>query len=77
MIYTIANTVNIGKPIKAIYDRCGQQIEGPTVRCDTETGEVVRLCVDSNGYVLDDNGKEILEERMIFQGPLRVEFAEA
>jgi hypothetical protein len=77
VIYTVANTVNIGKPIKAIYDRYGQRIDGPTVRCDTETGEIVQLCVGPDGYVLDSSGKEILEKRIILQGPLRVEFAEA
>jgi len=78
VIYTLANTVNIGKPVKAIYDGYGQRITGLTLRCDTETGEVVQCRTDEYPrLVLHHNGREIVEKRMIFQKPLRVEFAEA
>ena len=77
MIYTIANTVNIGKPVKAIYDAYGQRIHGMTLRCNTETGEVVQCRTDEYPrLVLHHNGREIVEKRMIFQKPLRVEFVE-
>ena len=78
MIYTLANTVNIGKPVNAIYDAYGQRIHGMTLRCNTETGEVVQCRTDEYPrLVLHHNDREIVEKRMIFQKPLRVEFVEA
>lgn len=78
MIYTVQNTVNIGRVVKAIYDRNGQLIPGRSLKCNTETGEVFQHRTDDCGrYVLRNNRTELVVVRMIFQKPLRVEFVES
>lgn len=77
MIYSVENTIDIGKPVEAIYDADGNEIKGRNIRCDTETGEVIQHATDFNGNILFDGTEtEILLNTLYFKPPLKVVFKE-
>ena len=69
MIYTMDNTVRIGKPIR-VFDANDSEIMYP-VWCDTKTGEVQELRTDENGgYVIEDNA--VVVDTKTYPSPLYV-----
>jgi hypothetical protein len=75
MIYTVYNTSKAGKPVDYILDGYGDRIEGRSVECNTETGEVTQYRTNENGVpILHSSGNFCVKRRMIFQKPLQVVF---
>jgi hypothetical protein len=76
MIYTVENTLRVGNVVDYIVDANGERIHGPTIECNTETGEVIQYVTYQNGVpILDVDRKHCVRRRMIFQKPLQVVFA--
>jgi hypothetical protein len=77
MIYTVDNTSKAGRPVDYILDGHGKKIEGPSVECNTETGEVTQYRTNEKGVpILHSSGNYCVRRRMIFQKPLQVIFAD-
>jgi hypothetical protein len=77
MIYTVDNTSRAGRPVACILDGHGNEIEGKTIECNTETGEVTQYRTNEKGVpILHSSGNFCVRRRMIFQKPLRVIFSE-
>ena len=77
MIYTVENTLLVGNVVDYILDANGERLHGPTVECNTETGEVIQYVTYQNGVpILDASRKNCVRRRMIFQKPLQVVFAQ-
>jgi hypothetical protein len=75
MIYTVQNTSKIGKPVDYILDADGNQIDGQSVACDTETGEVTQHVLDQAGVpVVDPTGTAVMTVTRHFKPPLKVVF---
>jgi len=75
MIYTAHNTSKVGRPVDYILDGHGNKIEGLSVECNTETGEVTQYRTNKKGVpILHSSGNYFLKRRMIFQKPLQVVF---
>jgi uncharacterized protein YrrD len=68
MIYTVENTLRVGNVVDYILDANGERIHGPTVECNTETGEVIQLHVQ---YGIPSN----MTRKLMFAAPLQVVFA--
>jgi hypothetical protein len=75
MIYTVKNTIKAGRRVDYIADAHGNRIYGPTIECNTETGEVTQYRTNQKGVpILRSSGNYCVKRRMIFQKPLQVVF---
>jgi len=69
MIYTVENTLQAGSVVDYILDANGERIHGPTIECNTETGEVIQLHLQ---YGIPSN----MTRKLMFSAPLQVVFAQ-
>lgn len=69
IVYTLENTVNIGKPIK-VFDANGIELEGLTF-CNVKTGEVLQSVIEDGSY--KHWYGEIIREKKFYPAPLKIE----
>jgi hypothetical protein len=70
MLYTLGNTLRVGKRAKHIFDANGLEWT-KVLECDTETGRILRFVTGPNGSILAD-GYEPRREEITTAAPLRV-----
>lgn len=72
MIYTMANTFNIGKPLKRVVDANGLEYNY-TLYIDTDTGRIEKQVRDKDGHVVIEDGA-VKTEVVMAAPPVVVEF---
>lgn len=78
MIYTLDNTINIGKPVKRVVDANGLEWTH-CLYINTETGEITRHKDDPEkpgAPLIDWELGEVVRETIKTAAPVRVEFCD-